>query len=356
MVAITQSLLLASDVQVIPITKDTSNNLGFFYFEESVYNFNTIVNYLSVFISAFSLLLFGAGYFGSKLQSIEAVAVVQVSALLLVTQENMGPAFEGLRSLRYSMGLTPLSEGQYYYEDSSIPSHINPVLSSRDSVGLINIFLLVLIVPLVVGLVLKVLSVTACEGNWAVQRAWKYSLGSFLFYGLLFLAYGQLASLSLGLRHFEASVPSGMGILAGALFLALLALWSIATLKYPTWFGSFKSKFFKFQISQHFYVFSSAERVLTTLLIVSLSPGFIGAGLAALIFTIEGVFLIAKKPYTLGTWKRPLLNKFGATVISLLFVGAAVTQADSIINQMIPILILLILAVILMVATVGAVS
>ena len=275
---------------------------------------------------------------------------------MLVIQEDMGPAFEGLRSLRLSMGLTPLSEGEYYYEDNSIPSHIVPVLSSRDSIGIINIFLLVLIVPLVTGLVLKILSATACEGHWAVQRAWKYSLGSFLFYGLLFLAYGQIASLALGLRHFEASVPAGMGLLAGALFLALLVLWGIATFKYPAWFGSFKSKFFKFQVSQHFYALSAAERVLTALLVVSLSPGFVGAGLAALIFTAEGVFILAKKPYTLGTWKRPLLNKAGAALISLLFVGASVTQADSIINQMIPLVILLILAVVLVVATIGAVS
>ena len=116
-----------------------------------------------------------------------------------------------------------------------------------------------------------------------------------------------------------------MGLLAGALFLALLVLWGIATFKYPTWFGSFKSKFFKFQVSQHFYALSAAERVLTALLVVSLSPGFVGAGLAALIFTAEGVFILAKKPYTLGTWKRPLLNKVGAALISLLYVGAAVT-------------------------------
>ena len=70
LVAITGSILLASDVQVIPIGKDTSNNLALYYFEESVYSFNTIVTYVSIFISAFSLLLFGAGYFGSKLQSI----------------------------------------------------------------------------------------------------------------------------------------------------------------------------------------------------------------------------------------------------------------------------------------------
>ena len=172
------------------LPESINNNLALFYFEDSAYSLASAIQYLSLAVSAFSLLLFGAGYFGSKLQSLEAVAVVQVSALLLVTQEDMGPAFEGLRSLRLSMGLTPLSEDEYYYEDSSIPSHIAPVLSSRDSVWLFNIFLLVLFVPLVTALVLRVLSATVCEGHWAVERAWKYSLGSFLFYGLLFLAYG----------------------------------------------------------------------------------------------------------------------------------------------------------------------
>ena len=53
----------------------------------------TIVGYLASLVAGCSLILFALGYFGSKLQSLEAVAVVQVAALLLMTLENMSPAY-----------------------------------------------------------------------------------------------------------------------------------------------------------------------------------------------------------------------------------------------------------------------
>ena len=54
---------------------------------------STIIGYLALLVAGLSLLLFALGYFGSKLQSLEAVAVVQVAALLLMTLENMGPTY-----------------------------------------------------------------------------------------------------------------------------------------------------------------------------------------------------------------------------------------------------------------------
>ena len=139
-----------------------------------------------------------------------------------------------------------------------MPTHIKPVLSSNDSISLINIFLLVIFVPIIVGIIFKILSVTKYEeeGRY-IERAWKFSFGSFLYYGLLFLAYGELASLALNFRYFKAEVSAILGMIVGIVFAALLTIWVIASVKYPLWFGSFKKKFFKFEISQYFYIFSS---------------------------------------------------------------------------------------------------
>ena len=76
------------------------------------YMIATAVQYLSIAVAAVSLLMMIFGYFGCKLQSLEGVAVVQVSALLLMTLENTGPTFEALSDLSYSLGVTFLMKSK----------------------------------------------------------------------------------------------------------------------------------------------------------------------------------------------------------------------------------------------------
>ena len=158
------------------------------------------------------------------------------------------------------------------------------------------------------------------------------------------------------MRHFETSISSGIGIIVGIIFLGLVIVWTIAMFKYPTWFGSFKKHFFKFQISQHFYVFVAAERLISAAVVVSINPGPFSPGVIAGIFLIASIFIAVKKPYTLGSWKRPFINTIGATLVASLFVGASITKADSTINQMIPLAVLLILVILLTIGTIGAIS
>ena len=108
---------------------------------------------------------------------------------------------------------------------------------------------MVIVVPVLAGVIFKILSVTKYEGVRSVERAWKFSFGSFLFYGLLFLAYGELASLALNFRYFKTELSAIMGMIVGIVFAALFLIWVIASIKYPIWFGSFKKKFLKFEIS-----------------------------------------------------------------------------------------------------------
>lgn len=68
-----------------------------------------MIGYLALLVAGASLVLFTIGYFGSKLQSIEGIAVVQVAALLLMTLDNMGPTYENLTNLTYSLGITPIT-------------------------------------------------------------------------------------------------------------------------------------------------------------------------------------------------------------------------------------------------------
>ena len=91
-------------------------------------------------------------------------------------------------------------------------------------------------------------------------------------------------------------------------------------------------------------------------MIVCLSPGFIAAGALAGIFSIEAIFIVIKKPYVLGFWKRPFLNKILTVVICLLYAGSSITATNSKINEYIPIAILLVLITVLIVNTIGSIQ
>ena len=91
------------------------------------------------------------------------------------------------------------------------------------------------------------------------------------------------------------------------------------------------------------------------MLIISLSPGLIASAASSCIFAFLTIFIAIKKSYALRSWKRPFFNQVAAFLISLLFVGASITEADSMINHMIPLAVLLILGVVLTVGTVAAV-
>jgi cell division protein FtsW (lipid II flippase) len=90
------------------------------------------------------------------------------------------------------------------------------------------------------------------------------------------------------------------------------------------------------------------------MLIVCLSPGLIAAASAAAIFSAEAILISIKRPYGLGGWKRPLLNKIIAVMIGLLFVAGSITSVESTINKYAPLAVLALLFVVVLVAIIGS--
>ena len=189
-----------------------------------------------------------------------------------------------------------------------------------------------------------------------MERAWKYTFGTYTFYGLLFLAYGAFACFALNLRYFSAGTSGLLGIGVGLIFTVTMTLWMVAFCRYSVWFGSFKNKFYIFDISKYYYALSSLERVITAFVIVCLSPGLIASAAVCVIFISEAILLSVKKLYGLEGFKRPLFNKIITVMICLLYVGAALTSADSTINQFIPLIILALLFAVIVVAIVASVQ
>lgn len=101
------------------------------------------------------------------------------------------------------MGATILGrEAQEFYEETSMPMTARSQFSDSNSLRTFNIFLAAIFGPLIAALALKVMSATAFKANQVLKKAYKYALGTFTFYGIMFLSYGQFAALALCLRTF----------------------------------------------------------------------------------------------------------------------------------------------------------
>ncbi len=84
-----------------------------------------------------------------------------------------------------------------------------------------------IVIPLLLAVVLKILAGVACKDSILMQRVWKNSLGTYTFYGMLFLAYGYLSLLAIDAKYFSAETSCYIGISVGGTFLLTLIAYLI---------------------------------------------------------------------------------------------------------------------------------
>lgn len=139
-------------------------------------------------------------------------------------------------------------------------------------------------------------------------------------------------------------------------FAALFIIYLIFFNKCPVWFGCFKKNFFRFSISEYFYTISAIERIITTAIIVCLSPSYLASGLAGVFILLEIIIIAVKQPYILKRWVRPLTNKIITLIICLLFASASFIDKSSLINCLIPVVVLGLLSIVIIYSTVATVT
>lgn len=109
-------------------------------------------------MAALAILFFLIGNFGAKLMALEGIAVFQLVALLQFSLSEMTPTFDSLFPLSSTLGITSFLFPNHYYESSSLPPSIKAQIPSKNPFLSINVFLICLLFPLVVGLILRCLS------------------------------------------------------------------------------------------------------------------------------------------------------------------------------------------------------
>jgi hypothetical protein len=162
-----------------------------------------VVRYVGYLIVALSLIMFLAGYLGTKLISIECIAVIQLAAMLVFSLKNTNPVMAAMQSLSLSIGLTCLPK-DYKYEPSNLSPHMKLLMLSNNIFDCENISLMFLLCPLILALILKLLSEFKYKNKSSFKLAYKNSVGTFTFYAILLLAYGQVSYFVGNAKYFSS--------------------------------------------------------------------------------------------------------------------------------------------------------
>ncbi len=118
------------------------------------------------------MLLFG--FIGGKIIVLEYIGVLQLTCICLIDTIDSSPTLAALRNLKLSAGFTLI--GAYDYGSSMDRSFkgagltINPLETQITAIT-------VIFIPLVAGLVLKVLSITICKENFKISRIYPFLFG-----------------------------------------------------------------------------------------------------------------------------------------------------------------------------------
>ncbi len=95
---------------------------------------------------------------------------------------------------------------------------------------------------------------------------------------------------------------------------------------------------------------------MTAFLVVCLGPKFITAAIPCTIFVLEIIFLAVKKPYFQSGLRSALAKKVVSVIICLLFMASNFVEGDSVINSLLPLIILVILLFVVIFSWVVAVG
>jgi len=154
------------------MTTAAENNLALNHYDDSVYGLAKTFKILSYTAAVLTLFMFVGGYFGAKLIALESAAVTQISGLLLLTLSDMPPTFDALRPLSLSMGVIYLNS-EYDFQPQALSSNFKALNVTILPFYNINIFSILVFVPLIVAVILKILSITKYKNVKNYDSHWK---------------------------------------------------------------------------------------------------------------------------------------------------------------------------------------
>lgn len=244
--------------------------------------------------------------------------------LSLLTVDNMSPTFATLSGLGLSCGYNKLKT---YDLTESIDRPFKGVEIDVNFSLNFNIMALFIVLPLLISAVSKVLSKTILKHRLnLLTLIGQYSIFEYTFYGYLFNAYIINSAFIVELAYFSKAsnaAAQSIGLVFGLAFMAVGIVYVILFLKEAKFFGEFKTKFLVDEFGQKFYLIIAAERLLTSILVVSMvSLSFQNVFLA--IVPAALLAIVAKKQPYVGKQKclRPILNMSISIAIQLVYLGS----------------------------------
>jgi hypothetical protein len=262
--------------------------------------------------------------------------VVQLAYICLVSLRNISPAFHALTSLGFSFGsVFPGSSEDAF--SSALQPEFRGMRLSGDFLANYNAVLVFVLAPLALAAGSKLLSVTVAKERPLLRVVWRRFLGEFLLYGLLFGSYIVFLSLGISVRSWTGNPGN---LVVGVLLLALLVGLTVASNYFPKSFGEFRRRFEVMNVCRFTYHFAAAERLVTPLLVATLTALSFQLAFVVLLFGAMLAFVAIRRPYVPDSWRRPTANLSIATAILLLYLGCKLAGEASSINVIAPAIIL----------------
>jgi hypothetical protein len=93
-----------------------ANNQPAYFYSDSVYDLQSLLNNVGLGVSLLALLGFVLSILGPKLIGTEMIMVFQLTFLSLMDISDMNPTFEALKNLKITMGYSLFSDDQTVYD------------------------------------------------------------------------------------------------------------------------------------------------------------------------------------------------------------------------------------------------
>ena len=133
-----------------------------------------MIQYFSLAISILSLLMLLLGFIGGKIIVLEYIGVLQLTCICLIDVVDSSPTLAALRYLKLSAGYSNF--GTYEY-DSSIHRSFKGAGLTTNPLETDMVAIAIIFIPLLTGIVFKILSVTICKENYKINRIYPFILG-----------------------------------------------------------------------------------------------------------------------------------------------------------------------------------
>jgi cysteine-rich repeat protein len=240
------SALQLKGASTVKFAADPQNNLQASYYDQDDYALTAIVKYLVYATCGLFLMQFLLAISRGKIIGVESIAVAQFAFISLICLRDMSPTFSALKHGLIVCIFIPLLGGSPSLEVGSA-EYVRGMDLYSSMFQNFSIDLVLILLPIVIGLVLLMLSMTILKTQRVSLKPWTSKfLYEYAFHLLLFSSYLGFAGVTIEfLRGSPSSSGRPVSLVVSVLFVVLALIYAILFGRKRPSFGEYHSFFDK---------------------------------------------------------------------------------------------------------------